>query len=155
MNFGFFNCKMGTKRLYLLGLPWGFNMYIFLSVYLLLRDRERQSVSRGGAEREGDTESEAGSRLWAVSTEPDVGLELTDREIMTWAEVGRLTDWDTQAPLFFFFFFFKFIYFEREREWVHHAREQGRDRERIQSRNHATGVNSWTVRSWPEPKLDT
>ena len=26
-------------------------------------ERQRQSVSRGGAEREGDTESEAGSRL--------------------------------------------------------------------------------------------
>ena len=37
-------------------------------------------MSGGGAEREGDTESEAGSRLRAVSTEPDVGLELTDRE---------------------------------------------------------------------------
>ena len=47
------------------------------------RDRERQSMSRGGAEREGDTESEAGSRLRAVSTEPDAGLELTDCEIMT------------------------------------------------------------------------
>ena len=55
-------------------------------------------MSGGGAEREGDTESEAGSRLWAVSTEPDAGLELTDREIMTWAEVGRLTDQATQAP---------------------------------------------------------
>ena len=52
----------------------------------------------GGAEREGDTESEAGSRLWAVSTEPDAGLELTDHEIVTWAEVRRLTDWATQAP---------------------------------------------------------
>ena len=40
-------------------------------------------MSRGGAEREGDTESEAGSRLRAVSTETDVGLELTSREIMT------------------------------------------------------------------------
>ena len=40
-------------------------------------------MSRGGAEREGDTESEEGSRLWAVSTEPDVGLKLTDSEIMT------------------------------------------------------------------------
>ena len=39
-------------------------------------------MSRGGAERDGDTESEAGSRLRAVSTEPDVGLELTNREIM-------------------------------------------------------------------------
>ena len=40
-------------------------------------------MSRGGAEREGDIESEAGSRLWAVSTEPDAGLKLTDCEIMT------------------------------------------------------------------------
>ena len=40
-------------------------------------------MSGGGAETEGDAESEAGSRLPAVSTEPDVGLELTDREFMT------------------------------------------------------------------------
>ena len=40
-------------------------------------------MSRGGAEREGDTEPEAGSRLRAAITEPDAGLELTDREIMT------------------------------------------------------------------------
>ena len=37
-------------------------------------DRER--------EREGDTESKAGSRLRAVSTEPDTGPELTSSEIM-------------------------------------------------------------------------
>ena len=49
-------------------------------------------MSRGGAEREGDTESEAGSRLRTVSTEPDMGLEPTNREIMTRAEVGCLTD---------------------------------------------------------------
>ena len=55
-------------------------------------------MNGGGAEREGDTESEAGSRLLAFSPEPDAGLELTDREIVTWAEVGRLTDWATQAP---------------------------------------------------------
>ena len=40
-------------------------------------------MSRGGAEREGDTESEAGSGLQAISTEPDVELKLTDREIVT------------------------------------------------------------------------
>ena len=40
-------------------------------------------MSRGGAESEGDTESEAGSGLLAVSTELDAGLELTDREAMT------------------------------------------------------------------------
>ena len=38
-------------------------------------------MSGGGAQREGDTEPEAGSRLHTVSTEPDVGLELTNREI--------------------------------------------------------------------------
>ena len=47
------------------------------------RERGREKTSRGGAEREQDTESETGSRLRAVSTEPDAGLELTDREIMT------------------------------------------------------------------------
>ena len=40
-------------------------------------------MSGGGAEREGDTESEAGSGLRAVSTEPDAGLEPTNREIVT------------------------------------------------------------------------
>ena len=40
-------------------------------------------MSRGGAEREGDTESEAGSRLPAVGTEPDAGLEPTNRKILT------------------------------------------------------------------------
>ena len=40
-------------------------------------------MNRGGSEREGDTESETGPRLRAVSTEPDAGLELTDREIVT------------------------------------------------------------------------
>ena len=57
---------------------------------------ERQNVSRGEAEREGDTESEARSWSRAVSTEPTAGLELTDSEIMTWAEVGWPTDWATQ-----------------------------------------------------------
>ena len=55
----------------------------FFNVYLFLRERQRDSPNRGGAEREGDTESEAGSRLQAVSTEPDAGLELTNWEIMT------------------------------------------------------------------------
>ena len=44
-----------------MGLP-----FFFFNVYLFLR----QSVSRGGAERKGNTESKAGSRLRAVSTEP-------------------------------------------------------------------------------------
>ena len=55
-------------------------------------------MTREGAEREGDPESKAGSRLWAVSTELNAGFKLTDSEIMTWAEVRRLTDWATQEP---------------------------------------------------------
>ena len=40
-------------------------------------------MSGGGAERGRDTESEAGSRLPAVSTEPNTGLKLRNRDIMT------------------------------------------------------------------------
>ena len=57
---------------------------LFLKFFLMfIFDRERQSMRGGGAERGGDTESEAGSRLRAISTEPDAGVELTNREIMT------------------------------------------------------------------------
>ena len=38
-----------------------------------------------GREREGDTE-------------PDARLKPTNPEIMTWAEVGHLTEWATQMP---------------------------------------------------------
>ena len=68
-------------------------------MFIYFWERQRQSASGLGAEREGDTEAEAGSRLWAVSSEPDVGLELNSCEIMTRAEVGCSTSWATQAPL--------------------------------------------------------
>ena len=41
-------------------------------------------MSRGGAGREGDTEPEADSRPQAVSTEPDMRLELMNCEIMNY-----------------------------------------------------------------------
>ena len=44
---------------------------------------ERESTSEGREEKEGDTESEVGSRLGAVSAEPDAGLEPMNSEIMT------------------------------------------------------------------------
>ena len=69
-------------------------------IYFWERERERERAGKG--QREGDTESEAGSGLWADSIEPNAGLELTSCEIMTWAEVGRLTDWATQVPHFVF-----------------------------------------------------
>ena len=80
---------------------WDHNMHIFFKkfffyIYLFLRDRVRQNTSGGGAEREGDTESKAGLRLWAVSIEPNAGLEPMNH--MTWAEVGHSTDWAPQVP---------------------------------------------------------
>ena len=67
---------------------------IFFNVYFWRRERNR--VEKGQRERE--TESETGSRLWAVSTAPDMGLKLMNFEIMTWAEVRHLTAWATPAP---------------------------------------------------------
>ena len=55
-------------------------------------------MGEGQRDKEGHIESEAGSRLCTVSTEPDEGLEPTNCDIMTWAEVGRLMDWATQVP---------------------------------------------------------
>ena len=66
---------------------------IFLNVCLFLRERDRAWAGEG-AETEGDTESQVGSKC-ADSSEPDVGLEFMNHEIMTWAEVGRLNDWAT------------------------------------------------------------
>ena len=60
-------------------------MFMYFSVFIF----ERESTSGTGAEREGDR---ARSGLCADSSEPDEGLELVNREIMTGAEVGRSTD---------------------------------------------------------------
>ena len=63
---------------------YNYTFSTFFIYFIYFWDRERQSMNGGGAEREGDTESETGSRLRAISPEPDAGLELTDREIVTW-----------------------------------------------------------------------
>ena len=65
---------------------------------LFLRRRETEH-ERGRVRERGRHRIWTGSRLWAISTEPDAGLKLTDHEIMTWAKVGRLIDWATKAPL--------------------------------------------------------
>ena len=83
-----------------------FPLLLFFYAYLFLR--ERQSTSEGGAEREGDTVSKAGSRLWAASTKPNAGLKLMNHEIMTWAE---LEDWliePPRCPSFFCFILFDY-----------------------------------------------
>ena len=89
----------GLGHMFCTGENWGREQLriIFLNI-LLIFERKKDSVNGGEAEREGDTESEAGSRLRAVGTEPGVGLELTNREVMTWVEVGRSTDWAMQTP---------------------------------------------------------
>ena len=68
-------------------------------MFIYFWEREREHTSRVGTEKEGDTEPEAGSGLQAVSTELDVGLEPMSCEIMTWAEIGHLTDWATQVSI--------------------------------------------------------
>ena len=72
-------------------------------MFIYFWERQGQNASGLGAERQGDTESEAGSRLWAVSTEPDAGLELTNLEIMTSAEVGWTLNWRSHpgAPFWY------------------------------------------------------
>ena len=59
----------------------GASCFFFFNLFLGQRETEHE---RGkGREREGDTESEAGSRRGAISPEPDAGLELTRRQIVT------------------------------------------------------------------------
>ena len=57
--------------------------FIFLIFLMFIFEREGESMSGGGAGREGDTESEAGSRLRAVGTEPDARLKPMNHKIMT------------------------------------------------------------------------
>ena len=136
--------------------------FFFFNVYLFLRDRERESKQgRGGEEREGDTESEACSRLQAVSTEPDTGLELPNCEVMTWAEVGCVTDWATQVPRLLvnscilkspylkIFKCFLFI-FERQRQA---ELEWGRGREQTGDTESEAGSRLWAVSIQPDTGL--
>ena len=138
-------------------IDWIFGRFLFsLSLKKFLKmfyswERERECTSGEGAERERDTESEAGSRLWAVSTESDAGLELTSHEIMTWAEVGCPTDWATQAPLSFLSLV---ILRETETTQVGEGQRE-RERERIPSKLCAVSTELQIhkpVRLWPELK---
>ena len=74
-------------------------IHSFLTFLMLIYfwDNARDRVQAAEGQTEGDTESEAGSRLWAVSPEPDAGLELMNCEIVTWAEVGHSIHWAAQA----------------------------------------------------------
>ena len=56
--------------------------------------RERRARGR----ETGTEDLKWGLRWQADSREPDGGLELTNRKIVTWPEVGCSTDWVTQVP---------------------------------------------------------
>ena len=57
-----------------------------------MRERETECEWGGWTEKEGDIESEVGSRLCADSSEPLAMLEPTNCEIMTLAKILHLTD---------------------------------------------------------------
>ena len=61
----------------------GYIYFFLIFIHLFIFDGQREIEHKWGNGQRGDTESEAGSRLRAVSTEPDAGLELTNHEIMT------------------------------------------------------------------------
>ena len=75
-----FKLEIGDSEVETLLLKKIFNVYFFE------RERERQSMSSWG-QRKRETESEAGSRLWAVCTEPNAGLKLKNCKMVTPAEV--------------------------------------------------------------------
>ena len=62
---------------------------LFFNIYFE-RERERSSASRGVGQRDRERER-IPSRLRAINAEPDAGLRLTNREIMTWAETKSRT----------------------------------------------------------------
>ena len=67
-------------------------------IYFWERERETEQEQEKDRKR---GRHKIQSRLQAVSTEPNAGLDLTNHAVMTWAKLGRLADWATQAPLFF------------------------------------------------------
>ena len=115
----------------------------FLVVYFRERKRKRQSVSRGGTEREGVTVSKAGSRLclsaqspmwdfnsWAVRSWPELKLMLNQR-----SHPGTLFLF---FVVFLFVFFLMFIYF----------RERGGKGHRERETKHVKPTLCWQQRTW-------
>ena len=60
--------------------------YFFKCFYLFSRERVHASEGAGEGETQRGRER-IGSRLWAISTDPDTGLEPVSHEIMTLVEI--------------------------------------------------------------------
>ena len=63
-----------------------FRFLLFFKCLFILRERERERERKWARSRERGRER-IPSRLWAVSAEPNMGLHLTNCEIMTWAKI--------------------------------------------------------------------
>ena len=90
--------------------------YCFYKRLFILRERERESscTSEGGAVRGGER---IPNSLLTFSTEPDAGLDVTNREIMIWAEIKNQTLNRLSHPgipntlkKFFFLFLLKLLF---------------------------------------------
>ena len=121
-------------------------MYFYFTLFFSKTDRgEQQRDRETGRYR-------LRSRLQALRclTEPDAGLKPTKCEILTWAEVRHLSDWDPHTrwfflylifklpPLFYFLMFQIFIYLflvERDRPCEQEKGSEG-ERERERERQH-------------------
>ena len=64
-------------------LKFCFVLFFNFLMFIYFRERETECELGKGRESEGDTESKAGSRLCAVSTDPRAGLASTNQGIMT------------------------------------------------------------------------
>ena len=71
------------------------SLSLFLNIFILLFERQRQSTSRGGAERQGDTESEAGSSSELLVQSPVQGLNAWT--LRSWPEPNSDTQ-PTEPP---------------------------------------------------------
>ena len=95
-------------------------------------------------QRERETESEAGSRLWAVSTEPNVELKLTNCEIMTGTKVLNRLSHPGAPP--------KMLIFERESKGQRERERESQAGSMLSVQNLTQGSNSATMKSWSAPK---
>ena len=64
--------------------------FFFFFKFIILRGRENTQV-RKGRDRERGREKRIPSRLHTIGAELDVGLDLTNLEIMTWAKIKSQT----------------------------------------------------------------
>ena len=63
------------------------------------RERERDRAWAGEGQRERETQNPQQAAGSELSAQPNAGLELKSCEIMTWAEVGRSTDFGSGHDL--------------------------------------------------------